>query len=577
MRLKLNKIKNWQASVIIAVVGLAVYCSGLTNPFQGDDSMQIVNNVPVHSIAHIRLFFEGSTFYTGNGLAPLSGTYFRPLMTTVFSLLYTLFGPHPFYFHFLQLLLCIGSAIILYLFFRFSFKPALALLLALIFLVHPLNSQVAFYIPNMQDALFFFFGILALYLLIRFKSVKSLFLVALCLLLCLLSKESGILFVIMSLVCLFWYDRKRLYAFMGIMVLPIIAYVIVRIHAVGVFTNPGAAPIDSLGLAGRLMTAPSIMLFYVSKFIFPWKMASDYFWVYPRFSFTHVLVPLIIDLCVIGAVVYVGMLLRKKVAKARHYTYMFFGIWAAIGLLMCLNIIPLDTTASVPWFYFSMAGVLGMIGMVLTAYPLCFRPRWLIGAAVLLLVVLGVSTAVRGLAWRNPYTLAYQDISDSNDDFVAYNLVAEDLMGQGKYEAAKTYVTRSINIYPTYGNYNTLAEILGNQGDYQGAVNAYDHGIKLGGDTSLLYENLSQLALVYGSAKVNNAFFISALTKYPKDSALWMYLAIYLDRYGNNADAQIAITKAATYGQVPQSLYYSIMNNQTQMINLTSLGKSIEI
>src|SRR5665213_1777591 len=199
MLAKLNKITSWQAGLIIAVLGFAFYFTGLTNSFQGDDVYQIVNNVPVHSITHIKLFFEGGTFYNGHGLAPLSGVYFRPLMMTVFSLLYTLFGPHPIYFHLFQLALCIGSSIILYLFFRYSFKPALALSLSLVFLLHPLNSQVAYAIPSMQDALFFFFGILALYLLLRLKSVRSLLLVAACLFLSLLSKESGLLFTSMAL------------------------------------------------------------------------------------------------------------------------------------------------------------------------------------------------------------------------------------------------------------------------------------------------------------------------------------------------------------------------------------------
>src|SRR5437899_1611365 len=122
---RINRLTAWQAAIIIAVVGLAVFFTGLKNPFMGDDLPQIVNNPVVHSITNIRLFFEGSTFYTGQGLAPLSGSYYRPLMTTIFSLLYTIFGIHTLTFHLFQFVLCIGVAIILYLFFRYSFQPML--------------------------------------------------------------------------------------------------------------------------------------------------------------------------------------------------------------------------------------------------------------------------------------------------------------------------------------------------------------------------------------------------------------------------------------------------------------------
>lgn len=206
---KIERLKNWQASLIIAILGFVVYFDGLKNQFQGDDTSQIVNNIPVHSITHIRIFFEGGTFYNGGGLTSLTGVYFRPLMTTVYSSIYTIFGAQPFYFHLVQLLLCIGSTIILFLFFRFSFKPLLALFLALFFLVHPIDSQVVYAIPSMQDALYFFFGILALCLLIKFKSTRSMLLAALCLFLSLLAKETGILFVVMALVYLFWWDRKK--------------------------------------------------------------------------------------------------------------------------------------------------------------------------------------------------------------------------------------------------------------------------------------------------------------------------------------------------------------------------------
>src|SRR6266571_1779293 len=160
---KINKLDPWQAACIIAVIGLCVFFTGLTNPFEGDDTYQIVNNPPVHSIKNIVTFFESSTFYNG---AKLSGDYYRPTMTVVFSLLYTLFGPHTVAFHIMQLALYLASAFILYLVFKRFLKPALALALALIFLVHPLNPQIVYAIPTMQDALFFFFGILGLWLLI---------------------------------------------------------------------------------------------------------------------------------------------------------------------------------------------------------------------------------------------------------------------------------------------------------------------------------------------------------------------------------------------------------------------------
>ncbi len=305
-------------------------------------------------------------------------------MMTVFSLIYTIFGSHPFYFHLVQLLFCIGSSIILYLFFRFSFKPVLALFLSLVFLLHPINSQVAYAIPSMQDALYFFFGILALWILVRFKSIKSLAIAATCLFLSLLAKETGILFIALSLLILFWYNKKRLYPFIGIMVFPITLYLVLKTNAVGLLgTNPDNAPIDNMSLMGRLFTAPSIVLSYIIKFIFPWNLASAYYWVHPTFSFSNFLLPLIIDLGVLSILVNMALLIRKRAPNAHYRAYLLFATWSALGILVHIQIIPLDFTASEPWFYFSSAGVLGMIGIIVITFGvigknvLVFKPLFL--------------------------------------------------------------------------------------------------------------------------------------------------------------------------------------------------------
>jgi tetratricopeptide (TPR) repeat protein len=576
---KINKITNWQAALVIAVLGFAVYSSGLTNPFQGDDISQIVNNVPVHSITHIKLLFEGGTFYNGQGLAPLIGAYFRPLMMAVFSLIYTLFGPHPFYFHLLQIMLYIGSTIILYLFFRYSFKPAVALFLSLVFLVHPINSQVVFSIANMQDVLFFFFGILAIYLLLRYKSAKSLLLVAVCLFLSLLAKETAIMFVAMALLYLLWWDRKRLYAFAGTMVLPLALWLILKIHAVGLHSNPHNAPIDFLSLGHRLLTAPSLVLFYITKLVFPWKLASGYYWVYSTFSIRHVLLPIVIDLAVVACVVYLALVLRRKAPKAQFYTYLFFASWCALGLLPNLQIIPLDFTAAEYWFYFSMVGVLGMIGVLLKIFPLRIKPEYLLAIALVLIGVLGLRTALRGLDYRTQYTLARQDIVASPENYMAFRVIGTGLYNQSNYRGAEPYLRRSVDIYAALESYNDLGLDLENQGNYYGAEQTFIQGIKYGikyGNYYPLYDNLGTLILEFGGNQdQDQQYLMQAVRDYPQDSGFWMDLALFEAIHSNNTEAKIAISQAVNYGQVNQIIYNNIINNRSFTLILN--GKTIKI
>jgi hypothetical protein len=575
---KINKLSTWQVAMIIAVVGLVVFSTSLTNPFQGDDAGQIVSNVPVHLITNIRLFFEGSTFYSGQGLAPLGGVYFRPLMTTVFSLVYTFFGPHPIYFHIFQILICIGSTIFLYLFLRYSFKPDLALFLSLIFLVHPMNSETALAIPVTQDTLFFFFGILALYLSVRFKSITSLLFVSFCLLLSLFAKETGVLFVAMTTAYLFKWDRKRLYPFFGMLVIPMLLYLVLRVHAVGLLGNqPNSSPIQRLGLDGRLLTAPSIVLFYLAKFIFPWKLATSYFWVYRKFTVMHVLTPLLIDCAIVTIFVYAGMRIYVRATAAIFYTYLFFSLWLNLGLLFVMQIFPLDSTASEAWFYFPMVGLLGMLGVIVTVFPLHLRPQLIYVLAISVLLILGFRTAMRGFDWRSPYQLAIMDTNNSQDNFRADYIVEDFMQDKGQYQSALPYAEAGTESGPSYSGFVSLATIYTNLGDYPQAQTAYSYSLKYATPSTVnqTYEGYCALALLSDSVSSYGKCLYGVGKAVPRDSTAWLYLSFIEVKKHNSTNARLAVTKADMYGQVPQQIYDAIINNQPISINVA--GEQISV
>ncbi len=574
---KLSRLKAWQAALILLVVGLAVFFTGLTGQFWDDDYVQIVNNVPVHSITNMKIFFDGGTFYVTKGQLKLSGVYFRPLMTTTFALVYTLFGAHPIYYHIVQLGFYIASAVLLYLIFRYSFSPALALGLSLIFLVHPLDSQVAFAIPSMQDALFFFFGVLALWLLLRFESKRSLALAAFCLFLAILSKETAIAFIVMAVLYLFWFNRERLRLFIGIILIPLGLYILLRLHAIGLNPYENVAPINNLSFLGRMYTSPSILLFDISKLLFPWKLATAYYWTDSTFSIRHVLLPLILDFAVVGMVIYAGVIVRRKATEARYYTFLLFTIWATVGLVLHSQIIALDMTACETWFYFSMAGVLGMVGIFGSTITVKARANHALFITVAVVIgLLGIRTAVRGLDWRNMETLSYKDVSASPDDFVAYNDLGANFSSQKQYTKAMRYIHQSISIYPTYFNYSNLATAKFNTHDYAGAFTAYNKTLNYG-QTAPLYEQLAELSLLYGSPGYDDNLFTEAVGRFPHDATILTYLALVEQQYGSNDKAKAYITDAVQNGQVSQSLYGHIMNNESFDLHLDNVNETIHI
>ncbi len=560
---KLDSFSNFQVACILAIIGFAIFFTGLNNPFQGDDQYQIVDNIAVHNIANLPDFFTHSTFFNGQSLI---GAYYRPLMTTTFSLLYTLFGANPLPYHVVQATLCIAGAFLVYMVFRHLFKKGyVALPLALLFLVHPLNSQVAFAIPTMQDALFFFFGMFSLWLLITKKPWWK---IALCLLLALFSKESGILFAVIAAFYLWWFDRPRLKPYLLAVILCLTFYLLFMTNAVGLLKPQHMSPIDEASPAVRLMTAPSILLFYLAQFVFPLHLATGHYWLQTSFSIWGVLLPLVVDIALIGLAVFAG----TRLAKKYRTPYWFFAAWTGLGVLPYLQIVRLDMTACETWFRLAMVGLLGMVGVLLLAWSKRIKPEWLVITAAVIIAVLGIQTAWRGTDYSSQYNLAVHDAAVSPQNYSALNNIAQYMIQHQRYKEAVVYAQKSINMYPLLTNYQNLGVARQQLGDYPGAIDAYTEGLRHG-DQASVRENLALVYAVHGNIAQTRQFFDESLSGYPNDFRLWLYKAVFEGSRGSTEEAKVAIQKAAQFGQLPKPLYDAIMSEQPFPLPL--LGKTV--
>jgi hypothetical protein len=257
-----------------------------------------------------------------------------------------------------------------------------------------------------------------------------------------------------------------------------------------------------------------------------------------------------------------------------YYTYLFFGIWLALSLVILIHIVPLDATASEPWFYASMVGVLGMVGVIFSTWRVTFNSQYALLLAVIIISVLGVRTFMRGFDWRSDYRLEMSSIHNSKEDYVAYLDVAQDLLAKGQLKQAAVYDQRSIDIFPIEFNYSDLGVILTDEDNFSGALQAYQRSLQYG-QAYLTYEDIGALTLFSSAYTTDRAFLLHALILYPRDSNLWLYLALLEDRNNDSVDAKAAITKAAMYGQIPSGLYAGIMQNQSFAIKI--VGENVQI
>jgi tetratricopeptide (TPR) repeat protein len=213
--------------------------------------------------------------------------FYRPVLLADFIIESQLFGSSPKGYHFTNLLLHICCVLLLYLFLRkIDIPDTDALILALIFSVHPVLSQAVAWIPGRNDMLLVLFFFAGTILVIDYIRKPGWFLFAgqfLFLLLALFTKETGVIIpvILMSFILLKYKTSwKRWLPLLISWVVAIIAWFFMRkASAIGA---EASAPLDLIRNA--IPRLPAILqylgkiFFPVNQSVYPSLTETTYFW-----------------------------------------------------------------------------------------------------------------------------------------------------------------------------------------------------------------------------------------------------------------------------------------------------------
>lgn len=243
-------------------------------------------------------------------------------------------------------------------------------------------------------------------------------------------------------------------------------------------------------------------------------------------------------------------------------------LWFALGIIIHLQIIPLDSTIAERWFYFSMVGILGMLGVIFSKFYSKFNNQYILLTLIVLVLLLSLRTFVRSFDWKDDFTLATHDIKVSSDAYDLENKLASGYLERGNLNEAKLHAEKSVNLYPFVSNYNNLGTVYFNMKDYPNARNAFHAALQYG-DYYQVYANICFIALLDGAKPEDMKYVSIALEKFPFDSKLLTCYALIEYKKGNINAAQEAITKAYTYNKNQDTLkfYNIIMNNKSLDLN----------
>jgi tetratricopeptide (TPR) repeat protein len=482
----------WAPLLLLTAVTVLVYAVSFFNGFVRDDEVIIVNNPQTLSLHNV-----SDVLFAPDVIKP----YYRPLNRATYLLDYRIAGMNPAWYHGINIAIHAGNVLLLYLVCRrlFSDRTA-AFIAALLFAVHPANSEAVNFISARNTILALFFSLASLLTFIKAKDQGTRWpLFSAALFLCgLLSKETA--FMLIAMIALYIViplpgEEKReqgrgRYAILLPYLLALVVYFIMRAYSLHGLVG---ADIPATGLFERLYQNATIIPQYLLLLLFPVDL-TIYHAADPRTGF----------LALPGAVlgVWIAMLaglwlLYRKGSKAT-----FFGLaWCVVNYAPISNIIPIPADAITERFlYLPAAGFFIMIGSMLNG--LAFQKRWKYQywtAVAAVLVAFAILTVQRSLDWKDEITLNTSGVMNSPLSATAHYNLGTALRDRGDLAGAAHEWRRALELDPT--NSDSLIQmgtLYAMQGDLATAEAYYRAALRApqgiaDADKSMAYFNLGKI------------------------------------------------------------------------------------
>ncbi len=480
-------LEKW-AIVLLATLAFVLYANTLTHDYALDDAILITENeYTQQGIAGLPDIFTHDTFrgfFKVEGKQRLvSGGRYRPLTHAMFAIEYSLFGNRPFWGHLLNviyyMLLVVSLYLVLITLLKFKFKTGptkiLAFTAALLFLVHPVHSEVVANIKGRDEIIALLLSLWSLYFLLQglqaHKQIKAaaaggLFFLAL------LAKETSVTFLFLSPLALFLFapDRKWLRACVPLL-LAFVAYLGLRFTVLG-FGLGGAAPLELMnnpflileGGTYRQMTflekVPMLLIGLgksLQLLFLPATLTHDY---YPKYIESIGLgnMKAILSLIAYLALGIVSML-KLKSRPILSFALLFF----LSTLFLTSNIpFPVGTHLSERFLFFPSVGFCLAIAYLIWQWSAeRKKEREGILLVILLCLPLAVRTMIRNPVWKDNLTLFTTDVQHSPRSAKVRNAAGGELIAASQLERfsnqkkemlkqATEHLTEAIAIHPTY-------------------------------------------------------------------------------------------------------------------------------
>lgn len=294
-------IKNKNTVVLFFILSFLFYGITLKNKYSLDDEYITVTNFPVNGQAYKpnnKLVDQGllsiPKIWTSRYAHDSENSFdYRPVVTTTFAIEYGLFGQSPAISHLINVLLYFFTICLLYkcllkLFENLPLKSEISFLTCILFLIHPLHTEVVASLKSRDEMLAFFFGLHFLYqsmLWVETKKIKHILWAVLFIFLGYFSKQSAILFIPALPLVLIFYKKINIKVIIGVFIFLVLVFIgfssfnnfIVTEKEVRIFyhfENPLFT--EKVGFLDKIFIGIKSFGFYIKMLIFPYPLRFYY-------------------------------------------------------------------------------------------------------------------------------------------------------------------------------------------------------------------------------------------------------------------------------------------------------------
>jgi protein O-mannosyl-transferase len=519
-----DQARSWLPLLVVTLAAAAVYANTLGNGLHVDDQYQIATNPWIRSFRNLPAVFSSGVWDFDGRVS----SYYRPMMYVLYGLVYAVAGTAAWAYHLLNVLLHAGTASLAFLVARSLLAPyerehpwwrSPALLVGLLFAVHPIHTEPVAWAAGVVDLAYGFFYLLAFYFVVRGGGrTRDLVFALAAYAAALLSKEPAITLPAVALI--YWSFREgRQLGIRGLLrrAAPWAAlscgYLLLRSVALGgiapkvavIDLSPREYVLTALALLGRLLRAQ----------VFPAEL-----------NFWHVFRPVerlsspdaVLALVTVGVwVCLVVWALRRRALVP--LVALAFAVLPLTPILLLRSIDQgLESAFAERYVYLPSFGVALLAGWAVAAVSRRrIRLARALTAGLAALVVLGaVETVRRNPVWRDAVSLWADTVAKSPGSGVANLNYGLALMSAGQADSGRRYVERGVSLTPDLVNRKLVRAVsYARMGRARDAILAFHVVLVMDPRSSQAHYNLGVLYEEQGQAAMAIAEYRAAIAADP--------------------------------------------------------------